>query len=56
MADRLFSDVMSTWKGCLKSPSDVKELTPEWFYCPDVFRNINNVRFGKKVNSDVFVK
>ena len=55
VADRLFSDVMSTWKGCLKSPSDVKELTPEWFYCPDVFRNINKVRFGKKVNSDVFV-
>ena len=55
VADRLFSDVMSTWKGCMKSPSDVKELTPEWFYCPDIFRNINQVQFGKKVNSDVVV-
>jgi len=29
--DRLFYSIADTWKGCLESPTDVKELTPEFY-------------------------
>lgn len=27
--------------------SDVKELTPEFFYCPDIFLNANKLPLGE---------
>lgn len=45
-ADRLFHDVASTWKSCYNDMSDVKELVPEFFYLPEMFKNVNNIDFG----------
>lgn len=45
-ADRLFFDVGATWAGVQSSMADVKELTPEWFYLPEMFVNTNGVDLG----------
>ena len=45
-ADRLFHSVASTWKSCYNDMSDVKELIPEFFYLPEMFKNVNNIDFG----------
>ena len=45
-ADRLFHDIASTWKSCYNDMSDVKELVPEFFYLPEMFKNVNNIDFG----------
>lgn len=44
--DRLFDSLEAAWKGCTSNPSDVKELIPEMFYCPEVLKNVNGVDFG----------
>ncbi|KAJ4952245.1 hypothetical protein NE237_029077 [Protea cynaroides] len=45
-ADRMFSDIASTWKGVLEDMSDVKELVPELFYLPEALTNVNFIDFG----------
>lgn len=45
-ADRMFSDITSTWNGVLEDMSDVKELVPELFYLPEVLTNENMIDFG----------
>ncbi|XP_010272634.1 PREDICTED: BEACH domain-containing protein C2-like [Nelumbo nucifera] len=45
-ADRMFSDIASTWNGVLEDMSDVKELVPELFYLPEVLTNENSIDFG----------
>lgn len=45
-ADRMFSDISSTWNGVLEDMSDVKELVPEMFYLPEVLTNVNSIDFG----------
>ena len=47
-ADRLFDDLPATWQGCLSDMSDVKELIPEFFYCPEVLKNVNNFNLGTR--------
>ena len=47
-AERLFVSLPTTWKNCLTAPSDMKELIPEFFYLPDMFRNNNNLDLGAK--------
>lgn len=49
--DRQFCSVASTFHGCTTSTSDVKELTPEWYYLPDFLRNSNGYDFGEKQDS-----
>ncbi len=34
-ADRMFGSIAAAWKGCTTNTSDVKELVPELFYCPE---------------------
>ena len=46
-ADRLFDSIAKTWHGCISNPSDVKELIPEFFTCPEMFLNINKIDLGK---------
>lgn len=46
-ADRLFHSLAATWEGCQTSTSDVKELIPEMFYLPEMFRNDNKFNLGK---------
>jgi WD40 repeat protein len=45
--DRLFYNIGACWKSCLSSTSDVKELVPELFTCPEVLLNTNNYPLGK---------
>jgi hypothetical protein len=46
--DRLFDTIEAAWRGCIDNPSDVKELIPEFFYCPEIFENINQLDLGVK--------
>lgn len=45
--DRLFFDLAGCWRSCLTSTSDVKELIPEFFTCPEIFTNTNNFPLGE---------
>lgn len=45
--DRLFFDIASSWNGCNQSISDVKELIPEMFCCPELLLNNNNLPLGE---------
>lgn len=46
--DRQFSSIASAYRGCTTSTSDVKELTPEWYYMPDFLRNSNGLDLGER--------
>jgi WD40 repeat protein len=46
-ADRLFLDVASSWKSCMTSSSDMKELVPEFYYLPEMFLNTNGFPLGR---------
>ncbi|XP_057852146.2 BEACH domain-containing protein C2 isoform X2 [Cryptomeria japonica] len=55
-ADRMFSDLISTWKGVFEEMSDVKELVPELFYLPEILVNENGIdlgttQLGEKIDS-----
>ena len=46
--DRLFFDIRRTWEGCSRlSVSDVKELIPEFFCCPEFLVNSNKLPLGE---------
>lgn len=46
--DRLFSSIGRAWNSAaIESTTDVRELTPEFFYLPEFLKNINNFEFGK---------
>ena len=47
VADRLFSSIPMTYLHNTTQLSEVKELTPEWFTAPEMFRNVNNFDFGR---------
>mmetsp|Transcript_26406 Transcript_26406/g.39141 ORF Transcript_26406/g.39141 Transcript_26406/m.39141 type:complete len:734 (+) Transcript_26406:2-2203(+) len=49
--DRLFNDIAGCWRCCLTLTSDVKELIPEFFTCPEMFLNTNNLAFGETQDS-----
>lgn len=49
--DRLFHSLPATWAGCLDNTADVKELAPEFYYCPEFLRNSNCFDLGvRQVN------
>ena len=45
--DRLFFNIKRTWEGLSNSLADVKELIPEFFCCPELFMNTNNLPLGE---------
>ncbi|XP_064474844.1 neurobeachin-like protein 1 [Ornithodoros turicata] len=47
VADRQFHSVEATWKMLMESPSDVKELIPEFFYLPEFLVNMNGFDLGR---------
>lgn len=51
-ADRLFFSIPHTWNNCLKSTSDVKELSPEWYYQPEFLCNVNRLDMGTRQNGE----
>ena len=44
LADRLFDSISGAWDLSLNNVGDVKELTPEFFYCPDFLRFVGVLR------------
>ncbi|KAJ6233844.1 beige/beach-related [Anaeramoeba flamelloides] len=50
--DRLFHSISETWQNCLQNPSDVKELTPEFFYMPEFLENDNQFYMGIRANGE----
>ena len=51
-ADRLFQSIESTYRNCLSNTSDVKELTPEFFYMPEFLENLNSYHLGVKQDGE----
>ncbi|KAG1708323.1 hypothetical protein DVH05_025002 [Phytophthora capsici] len=49
-ADRLFHSIPETWNNCLTDYTDLKELTPEWFYLPEFLVNCNKLELGTRQN------
>jgi WD40 repeat protein len=45
-ADRTFHSLATSWKNCQRDTSDVKELTPEFYYLPEMFLNLNKYKLG----------
>ncbi len=44
--DRLFNSIPASWHMCTTSMSEVKELTPEFYYLPEFLRNNNHFELG----------
>ena len=51
--DRLFSSIPRSFKHNTNQLSEVKELTPEWFTTPEMFKNINNFDLGKTQDGEM---
>lgn len=47
-ADRLFGSIAAAWQNCLVNSSDVKELTPEFFYLPNFLVNADSFCLGQR--------
>ncbi|KAK1779994.1 hypothetical protein QBC45DRAFT_391906 [Copromyces sp. CBS 386.78] len=48
-ADRLFYSIHGAWESASKdNGTDVRELTPEFFYLPEFLTNINGYNFGTR--------
>jgi hypothetical protein len=51
-ADRLFDSIERAWQSASRdNMSDVRELTPEFFYLPEFLTNVNGYEFGTKQGS-----
>ncbi|KAI9683258.1 MAG: hypothetical protein M1822_006123 [Bathelium mastoideum] len=52
-ADRLFYSIEKAWMSASRdNMSDVRELTPEFFYLPEFLSNLNGFDFGMKQGSN----
>lgn len=50
--DRMFFSIEGAWKSASRLiPTDVRELTPEFYYLPEFLVNVNNFDFGTRQNS-----
>ena len=45
--ERLFLSVKNSFRNSTTEKGDVRELIPEFFYLPEMFRNINKLNMGK---------
>ncbi|KAK4989327.1 Beige protein-like 1 [Elasticomyces elasticus] len=55
-ADRLFDSIHKAWQSASRdNMTDVRELTPEFFYLPEFLMNINGYDFGLKQGSDAAI-
>ena len=46
--ERLFHSIPDSWDGVMANGSDLKELIPEMYTLPEMFKNINKYRMGKR--------
>jgi hypothetical protein len=50
--DRMFFSIEGAWKSASRMiPTDVRELTPEFYYLPEFLVNVNQFDFGTRQNS-----
>ncbi|RMZ91036.1 hypothetical protein DV736_g1746, partial [Chaetothyriales sp. CBS 134916] len=50
--DRMFFSIEQAWRSASRiNMTDVRELTPEFFYLPEFLTNINSYDFGSRQNS-----
>lgn len=54
VTDRLFASIPRTWNHNTTQLSEVKELTPEWFSLPNMFRNLNRYNLGNRTAYESF--
>ena len=51
--DRMFFSIEKAWMSASRqNMTDVRELTPEFFYLPEFLTNVNGYDFGTRQNSD----
>ena len=50
--DRGFHSVQESLLSALNDHADVRELIPEFYYCPEMFQNLNEVNFGVKQSGE----
>ncbi len=53
VTDRLFASVEETWRMNLTGISEVKELLPEFYDCPEFLRNANGFDLGRTQDGSV---
>ena len=51
-ANRLFYSVKKSLENTLEQKSDFREMIPEIYYFPELYYNINKLKFGKLLNGD----
>ena len=51
--DRTFASIAQSWQNCQRESNDVKELIPEFFYLPEMFRNDNKYEFGCQTEGEL---
>lgn len=49
--DRMLSDILGLWKKVFSAPQCNSELTPEWYYLPQMFINKDFCYFGQDYNN-----
>ena len=49
VSSRIFNNIEYQWDFINDNSSDNKELTPEFFYLPEIFGNYNKYNFGTKI-------
>jgi hypothetical protein len=45
--ERQFLSMINSWNNCMNENTDIRELIPEFFYLPEMFRNVNKLNMGK---------
>lgn len=46
--DRGFNSVQDSLNSALNDHADVRELIPEFYFCPEMFMNLNKIEFGTR--------
>jgi len=54
--NRLFNSLSESFNCALTQKSDVRELTPEFFYFPEMFYNINKLNLGEIKNRETKIE
>ena len=50
---RLFISIKNTFISATSQKCDVRELIPEFYYLPEMFKNLNKLKFGYSIDENV---
>ena len=51
--DRVFHSLSDSYHNALKDFSDVREIMPEFFYLPEMYLNLNHIKFGRRQDQEL---